>query len=493
MVNPGWFIGASITGDPVVVTVTSSVMPTVAVVLAGGVGERLGLKMPKQLVKIAGKTVVEHTLAAFEKSPVIDKVLVLMAPGYLDEVEAIVARAGFTKVSGVIAGGRTRSDTTRKAIEAMGGIECKMIIHDAVRPLVSQRIIADSVRALDRFEAIDVAIPSADTIISVDDVDGEEVISDIPDRSRLRRGQTPQGFRMSTLRRAYDLAAADPDFTATDDCGVVRRYLPDVPIHVVPGDENNLKITHPIDIHLADKLFQLNSNPMPAEISGAERAELLTGKTMVVFGGSYGIGKATGDLAAAHGATVLSFSRSTTGTHVENAGDVAEALKQANAETGRIDYVVNTAGVLRIGKLADTDDAVIEEALRVNYLGPVHIARASAPYLAETRGGLLLYTSSSYTRGRAGYSLYSSTKAATVNLVQALADEWSDVGVRVNCINPERTGTPMRRQAFGDEPAASMLTADEVASTSVDVLISSMTGHIIDVRRAAPAAVTTTK
>ena len=155
--------------------------------------------------------------------------------------------------------------------------------------------------------------------------------------------------------------------------------------------------------------------------------------------------------------------------------------------------MVNTAGVLRIGKLADTDDAVIEEALRVNYLGPVHIARASAPYLAETRGGLLLYTSSSYTRGRAGYSLYSSTKAATVNLVQALADEWSDAGVRVNCINPERTGTPMRRQAFGDEPAASMLTADEVASTSVDVLISSMTGHIIDVRRAAPAAVTTTK
>jgi 2-C-methyl-D-erythritol 4-phosphate cytidylyltransferase len=468
-------------------------MPTVAVVLAGGVGERLGLQMPKQLVKVAGKAVVEHTLAAFEKSPVIDRVLILMTPGYLDEVEAIVARGGFTKVSAVISGGRTRSETTQKALEAMGGTECKMIIHDAVRPLVSQRIIADSVRALDRFEAIDVAIPSADTIISVEEIDGEEVIADIPDRSRLRRGQTPQGFRMSTLRKAYELAVADPNFTATDDCGVVRRYLPDVAIHVVPGDENNLKITHPIDIHLADKLFQLNSNPLPAEMSGAERAELLTGKTIVIFGGSYGIGKATGDLAAANGATVLSFSRSTTGTHVENPQQVAEALRQAHEQTGRIDYVVNTAGVLRIGKLADADDAVIEEALRVNYLAPVYIARASAPYLAETRGGLLLYTSSSYTRGRADYSLYSSTKAATVNLAQALADEWSESGIRVNCINPERTGTPMRKQAFGDEPAASMLTAEEVASTSVDVLVSDMTGHIIDVRRASPAAVTSAK
>jgi 2-C-methyl-D-erythritol 4-phosphate cytidylyltransferase len=468
-------------------------MPTVAVVLAGGVGERLGLQMPKQLVKIAGKAVVEHTLAAFEKSPVIDRVLILMTPGYLDEIEAIVARSGFTKVMAVIPGGRTRSETTQKAIEAMGGRECKMIIHDAVRPLVSQRIITDSVRALDRFEAIDVAIPSADTIISVDEIDGEEVIAGIPDRAKLRRGQTPQGFRMSTLRKAYELAVADPDFTATDDCGVVRRYLPDVPIHVVPGDENNLKITHPIDIHLADKLFQLNSNPLPAEMTDAERATSLTGKTIVIFGGSYGIGKATGDLAAANGATVLSYSRSTTGTHVENPEQVAEALRQAHAQTGRIDYVVNTAGVLRIGKLAEADDALIEEALRVNYLAPVYIARASLPYLTETRGALLLYTSSSYTRGRANYSLYSSTKAATVNLAQALADEWSGAGIRVNCINPERTGTPMRRQAFGEEPVASMLTAEEVASTSVDVLISDMTGHIIDVRRASPAAVTSGK
>ena len=88
------------------------------------------------------------------------------------------------------------------------------------------------------------------------------------------------------------------------------------------------------------------------------------------------------------------------------------------------------------------------------------IAQEFHPHLRATRGSLLYFTSSSYTRGRSGYSLYSSAKAAVVNLTQALADEWSGDGVRVNCINPERTGTPMRTKAFGEEPAGSLLESD---------------------------------
>jgi 2-C-methyl-D-erythritol 4-phosphate cytidylyltransferase len=118
----------------------------------------------------------------------------------------------------------------------------------------------------------------------------------------------------------------------------------------------------------------------------------------------------------------------------------------------------------------------------VNYLAPVTIAQAAIGYLAATRGHLLLYTSSSYTRGRAGYSLYSSTKAAVVNLTQALADEWSEIGVKVNCVNPERTQTPMRLRAFGAEQPGTLLSPMAVALTSVDVLVSELTGHVIDVR-----------
>ncbi len=267
---------------------------------------------------------------------------------------------------------------------------------------------------------------------------------------------------------------------------MVLKYLPDVPIYVVPGDEHNMKVTTPVDVFIADKLFQLASTAAPGQSDEAAYRELLAGRTLVVFGGSYGIGADIAALAEGYGAKVFALGRSTTGTHVEDPEHVDDALSRAYAETGRVDYVVNTAGVLRIGRLAETDNATIEEALRVNYLAPVQIARASHKYLAETRGQLLLYTSSSYTRGRADYSLYSSTKAAMVNLTQALADEWAADGIRVNCVNPERTATPMRTKAFGQEPAGTLLSSEAVARTSLDVLLSTLTGHVIDVRQQDP-------
>ena len=298
-----------------------------------------------------------------------------------------------------------------------------MLFHDAVRPLLDHRIITETVAALGRYDAVDVAIPSADTIIVVDE---QEEITDVPDRSRIRRGQTPQAFRLSTIRRAYELAWQDPDFTATDDCSVVLRYLPEVPIGVVHGSEQNMKVTHPIDIFLADKLFQLASSaPPPADPDAYQAA--LAGKSVVVLGGSYGIGADIAELVTGFGGTAHAFSRSTTGTHVERAEDVEAALRTAFEATGRIDYVVVTAGVLRRGPLVDTPIEEIEETIRVNYLAPVVAARAALPYLQQTKGQLMLFTCSSYTRGRADYSIYSSTKAAVVNLTQALADEWAAV------------------------------------------------------------------
>ncbi|BCJ71976.1 pyrophosphorylase [Catellatospora sp. IY07-71] len=458
-------------------------LTTVAVILAGGTGERIGLKLPKQLIKVAGKPVLRHTLETFVATDRIAEIIILMTPNFVEDVEKIVADLGSDKPITVLAGGSTRSETTMKAIAALDGRECNILLHDAVRPLVDQRIIGDCVTALGRHEAIDVAIPSADTIIVTEPAEGGEIISDIPDRAKLRRGQTPQGFRLSVLRRAYELAMQDPDFKATDDCGVVRRYLPEVPIYVVHGSEQNMKITHPVDIYLADRLFQLGSHLAPVQPTREAYEAGIAGRTAVVLGGSYGIGGETADLLESYGAKVYRFSRSLTGTHLENPAHVKAALAQAYAETGRIDFIVNTAGVLHIGKIDEVDESIIDETVRVNYLGPVVLARESLRYLRETQGSLLFYTSSSYTRGRADYSLYSSTKAAIVNLTQALADEWSDHGVRVNCINPERTRTPMRTKAFGDEPENSLLDAGTVALTSVDVLISSWTGHIIDVRQ----------
>lgn len=212
----------------------------------------MGRATPKQLLLVAGRPIIAHSIAAFEASPEIDEILVMMTPGYVDEVAAIVDVEGFSKVIAILEGGVLRNDSTRRALEALGTGECNVLFHDAVRPLVSQRIVRDCAAALSEYEAVNVAIASTDTIVVVDG----DVVVETPDRGRLWRCQTPQGFRLSTIRRAYELAALDPHFAATDDCSVVMKYLPGTAVHVVEGSEDNLKVTTAIDILIAEALLQ---------------------------------------------------------------------------------------------------------------------------------------------------------------------------------------------------------------------------------------------
>ena len=168
----------------------------VAVILAGGVGKRLGLSTPKQFFKVAGKMVVEHTIDTFEHNSKIDEIAIVSNAFYISEFETLILKNGWKKVKKILKGGKERYDSSLSAIYAYEGQkDVRLIFHDAVRPLVSQRIIDDVVEALDKYDAINVALPSADTIIEVDG----DFISNIPDRSRLRRGQTPQAFRLETI------------------------------------------------------------------------------------------------------------------------------------------------------------------------------------------------------------------------------------------------------------------------------------------------------
>jgi 2-C-methyl-D-erythritol 4-phosphate cytidylyltransferase len=178
----------------------------------------------------------------------------VMAPGHADHAREVLALGGYRKVAGIIEGGKTRPESTRRAIAALGPAECKVLFHDAARPLLDQATIAGCVRALDTYDAVGVAVPTSDTIVVVED--GR--MTGMPHRDSLRRCQTPQGFRLSVIRKAHELALADPafaDLTATDDCGVILRYLPDVPVAVVPGSERNIKITYPGDLSIAEVLL----------------------------------------------------------------------------------------------------------------------------------------------------------------------------------------------------------------------------------------------
>jgi ribitol-5-phosphate 2-dehydrogenase (NADP+) / D-ribitol-5-phosphate cytidylyltransferase len=232
----------------------SPLMRTVAVVLAAGSGLRFGTAVPKQLLPLAGRALLEHSVSAFEQAPGVDAILVVMAPGHAGQVRELLTERGYGKVTGVIEGGVTRPESARRAIAELGSAECNVLFHDAARPLLDQQTITRCVAALHDHRAVGVAVPASDTIVVVRD----GVMTNMPHRDTLRRCQTPQGFRLSVIRRAHQLAVADPgyaDLAATDDCGVVLRYLPEVPVAVVPGSERNIKITYPDDLSVAEALL----------------------------------------------------------------------------------------------------------------------------------------------------------------------------------------------------------------------------------------------
>ena len=231
----------------------------VAILLAGGSGQRFGADRPKQFVRIGERTVLEHSLAAFEQSPHIDAILIVSHPQHLDEVRKLLPLSQHPKLLAVVAGGAERQDSTLNALRALTQItdspleQIRILIHDAVRPAVSQSIIERVCTALHTHQAANLVVPVTDTLLEVND---NGTTAAMPSRARFRRVQTPQGFHAATLQHAYDVALTDPNFQATDDCGVVFRYLPEVEIALVEGEQRNIKLTYPEDLHVLHHLLE---------------------------------------------------------------------------------------------------------------------------------------------------------------------------------------------------------------------------------------------
>lgn len=227
----------------------------IAIVLAGGSGSRMNADKPKQFLDLDGKSVIEHSIDAFERHPAIDEVAVVVHPQYKDLMQEIISRRNWKKVNQLIDGGSERYLSTLNAVVAFLDMpdDTNLIFHDAARPWISQSVIDRVVDALRDHEAVGTGIPSTDTVWEVN-VDftakkiGGHFISRIPQRERMYRAQTPQAFRLPLIRDAYQRALQDSNFRATDDCGVVRQYMPEVKIHVVEGEERNRKITFPSDL-----------------------------------------------------------------------------------------------------------------------------------------------------------------------------------------------------------------------------------------------------
>ena len=232
----------------------------IAVVLAGGVGMRLGKPLPKQYLKIHGRMVFEYTVDAFEKAELIDEIALVCSPEFEGLMLESIEKNQWKKVKKVLFGGAERYFSTLAAVKAFDQDpeHTNLIFHDAVRPLVSQRIIRETVEALNRVTAVDVAAPVSDTILEFDPKSRK--VLQIPDRSVWLKGQTPQAFRASVISKAFELGLKDPNFGTTDDCSVVKQYLPEVPVYVVLGSERNMKLTFPEDLPTIERFLQTPEN-----------------------------------------------------------------------------------------------------------------------------------------------------------------------------------------------------------------------------------------
>ena len=221
-------------------------MKNIAIILAGGIGSRVGGSTPKQLLPLKdGRSVLEHSVDAFEQSSVIDEIAIVMHPDWLNEAQAIVGRNNWQKVKKIIPGGKERWESSWNAIEAysneqsIGSDQAALWLHDCARPFVSRRILSDIAEALETHPAVTVAVPATDTIYITEN---NRLVS-MPARSTVLRAQTPQSFRLDVIRQAYEKALATGNIAATDDTGIVHKYMPEQQVFIVPGEEANRKIT----------------------------------------------------------------------------------------------------------------------------------------------------------------------------------------------------------------------------------------------------------
>ena len=225
------------------------------IIVAGGVGSRMGADMPKQFLNLAGRPIIMHTLETFLECAGLEQIYMGVHPEWMTYMEELIIQ--YVKEEDrlrvhLVPGGKERNDTIMNVIDqiekAYGTEETHYIItQDGVRPFVTKELVEEHIRSVVRYDAVDTAIPAVDTIIVSED---GNFIKDIPERKYLYQSQTPQSFRMDLLKKLYLELEPEEKRILTDACKIctVRK----VPVYIVAGDAANMKITTASDYQIAE-------------------------------------------------------------------------------------------------------------------------------------------------------------------------------------------------------------------------------------------------
>lgn len=233
----------------------------IGVILAGGTGSRMGIvDKPKQFIDIYGKPITIHTLETFDSHPEIDAIAIVCLEEWMDDLKILLRKYEIGKAKWIVRGGSTRQESIYNVIEELSR-ECSeddiLVIHDSVRPLVSHKIISNNIIGAEKYGAVDTVVPSADTIVK--SIDGN-TINEVPNRSQLYIGQTPQSFKLSLIKEAHDKAIEANVLDSTDDCQLILRLGEEV--HLVEGEKLNFKVTSFDDLLLLKAIVKLGNTEM---------------------------------------------------------------------------------------------------------------------------------------------------------------------------------------------------------------------------------------
>jgi len=226
-------------------------MKTIAIIPAGGSGRRMQGNLSKQYLLLDGIPVLVHTLSIFQKSPTVDEIFLIVPENDVEFARKhIVESYGISKVSRLLKGGRERQDSVRQGIHALGRDDDIVVIHDGVRPFVTEEILHAVISEVLKGTAVTVGVPVKDTVKSVD---SRGWVAETLDRDRLWLIQTPQAFTRDIIKKAYEDAYRD-NYYGTDDASLVERM--GINVKVIHGSYDNIKITTKDDIVLAKILMK---------------------------------------------------------------------------------------------------------------------------------------------------------------------------------------------------------------------------------------------
>lgn len=227
-------------------------MKVSVVIPAAGRGSRMKTEINKQFLTLKGQSILARTIDQFQARAAVDEIVVV---AHKEETaycqQEIISKYNFAKVTQVVKGGSTRQESVYKGLSAVDEETDFVLTHDGARPLLTEDLIEDIIEQVQEYEAVIAGVPVKDTIKILDQ---DQMAVKTPDRSKLVAVQTPQAFTRELVLRAYQQAQAD-GFTGTDSASLVERLGQSV--KVVRGTHENLKITTPEDLELAEAILEM--------------------------------------------------------------------------------------------------------------------------------------------------------------------------------------------------------------------------------------------